>query len=80
MHRGIAILMLVFLAGYVAPDRVAYGPRAAANAAIEGFEHIRIYADTGRDLPDASGWLPVPARNEINYLVLSRGGASASAC
>ncbi|WP_439630218.1 patatin-like phospholipase family protein [Shinella sp.] len=75
MHRCIAILMLVFLAGCVAPDRIAYGPRAAANATIEGFEHIRIYADTGRDLPDARGWLPVPARNEINYLVLSGGGA-----
>lgn len=75
MGRWIAIFMLAFLAGCVAPDRIVYGPRAAENATIEGFEHIRIYADTGRDLPDAHEWLPVPVHTEINYLVLSGGGA-----
>ena len=75
MNRLIAIFLLVVLAGCVAPDRIAYEPSAAANATIEGFDHIRIYADTGRDLPDSRGWLPVPAKNEINYLVLSGGGA-----
>lgn len=75
LHRFIGIFLLAFLAGCMAPDRIAYGPSAAANARIDGFDHIRIYADTGRNLPDAHGWLPIPAHAEINYLVLSGGGA-----
>lgn len=67
--------MLAFLAGCLAPDRIAYGPKAATTASIQGFGDIRIYADTSRNLPEARAWLPVPRHKEINYLVLSGGGA-----
>jgi patatin-like phospholipase len=67
--------MLALLAGCLAPDRVAYGPKAAATASIEGFSDIRIYADTSRTLPEARAWLPLPRHKEMNYLVLSSGGA-----
>ena len=70
-----AILMLAFLAGCLAPDRIAYGPKAAATASIEGFSDIRMYADTTRNLPEARAWMPIPRHKEINYLVLSSGGA-----
>ncbi|MBY5815455.1 alpha/beta hydrolase [Rhizobium leguminosarum] len=75
MIRLMAILMLALLAGCMAPDRIAYSPKAAANANIEGFGDIRTYADTGRQLPDARAWLAVPRRKDVNYLVLSGGGA-----
>lgn len=75
VHRPTAIVMLALLAGCMAPDRTAYGPSAAATASIEGFEDIRMYADTSRTLPEASGWLPLPRDREIDYLVLSGGGA-----
>ncbi|WP_234709108.1 patatin-like phospholipase family protein [Rhizobium rhizogenes] len=67
--------MLAFLASCMAPDRVAYGPKAAATAGIEGFNDIRIYADTSRNLPETHAWLPIPRSKEVNYLVLSGGGA-----
>lgn len=73
--RLMAILMLTLLAGCLAPDRISYGPKAAANANIEGFGDIRTYADVGRQLPDARAWLAVPRRKDVNYLVLSGGGA-----
>ncbi|WP_244491014.1 patatin-like phospholipase family protein [Paramesorhizobium deserti] len=69
------ILMLAFLAGCLAPDRVVYGPKAAANATIEGFGDIRIYADTSRQLPEEREWLPIPRDKDVNYLVLSGGGS-----
>ncbi|MBB2719014.1 UNVERIFIED_ORG: hypothetical protein GGD48_004273 [Rhizobium etli] len=75
MIRLMAILMLTLLAGCLAPDRISYGPKAAANANIEGFGDIRTYADAGRQLPDARAWLAVPRRKDVNYLVLSGGGA-----
>lgn len=75
MYRLIAISMLAFLAGCLAPDRIAYGPKAATTASIQGFGDIRIYADASRNLPEAHAWLPVPRHKEINYLVLSGGGA-----
>ncbi|MBX4865770.1 patatin-like phospholipase family protein [Rhizobium bangladeshense] len=70
-----AILTLAFLAGCMAPDRVSYSPTAAANANVEGFGDIRTYADTGRQLPDAPAWLAMPRHKDVNYLVLSGGGA-----
>ncbi|WP_348626011.1 patatin-like phospholipase family protein [Neorhizobium galegae] len=75
MRRVIAILLLAFLAGCMVPDRIAYGPKAAATAGIKGFGDIRIYADTSRNLPETRAWLPIPRHKEVNYLVLSGGGA-----
>ena len=75
MYRVIAIFLLAFLAGCMAPDRIAYGPKAAATAGIEGFGDVRIYADTSRSLPETRAWLPIPRHKEVNYLVLSGGGA-----
>lgn len=75
MQRVIAILMLAFLAGCMAPDRLAYGPKAAASASVAGFGDIRIYADLNGRLPQSRAWLPIPRHKEINYLVLSGGGA-----
>ncbi len=74
MHRLMAIIMLAFLAGCLAPDRIVYGPKAAANASLKGFSDIRIYADTSRKLIDTKTWMPVTKDKEINYLVLSGGG------
>ncbi|WP_311043501.1 patatin-like phospholipase family protein [Rhizobium lentis] len=73
--RLMAILMLVLMAGCMAPDRVRYSETAAVNARIEGFGDIRTYADTGRQLPDARAWLAMPRHGDANYLVLSGGGA-----
>lgn len=73
--RPTILFMLIFLAGCMAPDRIAYGPRAAATADIEGFQDIRIYADASQKLPEAQAWLPVPKRKEANYLALSGGGS-----
>jgi hypothetical protein len=69
-----AIFTLALLAGCMAPDRVAYTPKAAANANIEGFGDIRIYADTTR--LDGPAWLTIPRHENVNYLVLSGGGAA----
>jgi hypothetical protein len=59
----------------MAPDRIAYGPQAAATASIEGFGDIRMYTDTPGNLPEARTWLPRQRRGGINYLVVSGGGA-----
>ncbi len=69
-----AIFTLALLAGCMAPDRVAYTPKAAANANIEGFGDIRIYADTTR--LDGPAWLTIPRHKDVDYLVLSGGGAA----
>jgi hypothetical protein len=58
----------------MAPDRIAYGSKAAALADIEGFKGIRLYADANSNLPESRAWLPIPRYKEINYLVLSGGG------
>ncbi|SJM29082.1 patatin-like phospholipase family protein [Mesorhizobium delmotii] len=76
MHRLVAIVLLAFLAGCLAPDRIVYGPKAATAASIQGFSDIRIYADSARKLPEAHAWLPIPRHKEINYLVLSSGGGA----
>lgn len=73
--RLMAIFVLVLLAGCMAPDRVAYSPTAAANASIAGFGDIRTYADTTGQMSDARAWLSVPRHKDVNYLVLSGGGA-----
>jgi hypothetical protein len=75
MHRLTTIFVLAILAGCVAPDRVAYGPNAAATAGIKGFDDIRFYADTPRKLSETPDGLPVSRHKDINYLVLSSGGA-----
>lgn len=75
LHRLVAIFLLAFLVGCLAPDRVVYGPGAAANASIEGYGNIRIYADSSRQLPEEREWLPLPRNKQINYLVLSGGGS-----
>ncbi|WP_226951512.1 patatin-like phospholipase family protein [Rhizobium terrae] len=67
--------MMAILAGCLAPDRIPYGPKAASTADVEGFGDIRIYADASGNLPQARAWLPIPRHKEINYLVLSGGGA-----
>lgn len=72
--RLMAIFTLALLAGCMAPDRVAYTPKAAANANIEGFGNIRIYADTTR--LDGLAWQTIPRHKDVNYLVLSGGGAA----
>jgi hypothetical protein len=74
VNRLTAILLLAFLAGCLAPDRIAYGPKVATVASIDGFRDIRTYADTTREQSDQSLWLPVARHKEINYLVLSSGG------
>lgn len=73
--RPLAILMLAFLAGCMAPDRIPYGPKAASAASVEGFGDIRMHADSSGRLPEGRAWLPVLRHKEVNYLVLSGGGA-----
>ncbi|WP_244447042.1 patatin-like phospholipase family protein [Hoeflea sp. BAL378] len=68
-----AVLALLF--GCMAPDRIPYGLNVASTANIEGFEDIRMYADSSGSLPQSRVWLPAPTHKEINYLVLSGGGA-----
>ncbi|MFB9948968.1 patatin-like phospholipase family protein [Rhizobium puerariae] len=75
MPRLLTILLLAFLAGCMAPDRIPYGSKAATAATIDGFDDIRIYADSNGTLPQARAWLPATKHKEINYLVLSGGGA-----
>ncbi|MCM2471257.1 patatin-like phospholipase family protein [Agrobacterium vitis] len=69
------ICVTILLASCVSPDRIAYGSIAAATASVVGFDNIRSYADTGRNLPTDDEWLPIPQHNQLNYLVLSGGGA-----
>ncbi|WP_083635793.1 patatin-like phospholipase family protein [Rhizobium gallicum] len=76
MLRLLGIALLVFLSGCVAQSRTSYGPQAAASANVEGFEDIRMYADSSRTLPSERVWLPVPRDKKINYLVLSGGGGA----
>ena len=59
----------------MAPDRIPYGLSVASTASIAGFEDIRVYADSSGSLPQSRVWLPAAAHKEINYLVLSGGGA-----
>ncbi|MFI0849666.1 patatin-like phospholipase family protein [Mesorhizobium sp. IMUNJ 23232] len=67
--------MLVILAGCMAPDRIAYGPKVAATASVVGFSDIRMYADATGKLPEERAWLPALKSREINYLAMSGGGA-----
>src|SRR5688572_17843497 len=76
VNRLTAILLLAFLAGCLAPDRIVYGPKVATGASIDGFRDIRTYADTAREHSDQRLWLPVAKHKEINYLVLSSGGGA----
>lgn len=73
--RLLAVAMLPFLAGCLAPGRIPYEPSVASTASIEGFGDIRLYADATGSLPHARAWLPVSRHREVNYLVLSGGGA-----
>jgi hypothetical protein len=75
LHRLVVLFLLALLAGCMAPERIAYGPRAAATADIEGFQDIRIYADKSQELREVQAWLPAHKYREINYLALSGGGA-----
>lgn len=75
MPRLSAILLCCFLAGCTAPARIPYDPKAASAARVDGFDDIRIYADSSGQLPQSRSWLPVLRDKEINYLVLSGGGA-----
>lgn len=80
MSRLFAVLMLIGLGGCVlggclAPQRTPYESRAASTASIDGFGDIRMYADSSGSLPRARAWLPVSRHKEVNYLVLSGGGA-----
>ncbi|PTM42773.1 patatin-like phospholipase family protein [Bosea sp. 124] len=75
MPRLVAILIAVFLAGCLAPGRIPYGSGAASTASIDGFGDVRIYADSGGTLPRARTWLPVSRKKDVDYLVLSGGGA-----
>lgn len=70
-----AIFVLAVLAGCMAPDRIAYGPKAAATAGIDGYSDIRMYADAPWKLSAARAWLPVPKSTQFNYLVVSGGGS-----
>ncbi|AZO74315.1 MAG: alpha/beta hydrolase [Mesorhizobium sp.] len=76
VHRLTAILSLAFLAGCLAPDRIAYGPKVATVAGIDGFRDIRTYADVAREQADQRPWLPITKNKEINYLALSSGGGA----
>lgn len=75
MPRLFVILLLAALAGCMAPDRIPYGSKAATAATINGFDDIRIYADSNGTLPQGRAWLPAAKHKEVNYLVLSGGGA-----
>lgn len=75
MPRLLAICMLAVPGGCLAPERISYGPSLASTASIEGFGDIRIYADWTGSLPQARAWLPASRHGEVNYLVLSGGGA-----
>ncbi len=55
-----------------------YGPQAAASATVDGFQGVRMYADSSRNLPNERAWLPIPGAREINYLALSGGGGAGS--
>lgn len=73
--RLVAICTLAFLGGCLAPARIPYQAGIAASADIEGFDDIRIYADSTSSLPKARAWLPISRHRAMNYLVLSGGGA-----
>lgn len=75
MLRVATIVLVLLLAGCMAPDRIPYGRTAASKANVEGFGEIRLYADAHAGLPQSRAWLPVVVRREVNYLVLSGGGA-----
>jgi Patatin-like phospholipase len=75
VNRLMAIFVLAVLAGCMAPDRIAYGPKAAATAGIEGYSDIRMYADAPWKQSEERAWLPVSKSTEINYLVVSGGGS-----
>lgn len=75
MPRLVAVLLLCFLSGCTAPARIPYDTQAASAAGVDGFDDIRIYADLSGRLPKSRTWLPTLRHKEINYLVLSGGGA-----
>lgn len=75
LPRLLSFLLCCWLAGCTAPARIPYNDTAALAANVDGFEDIRIYADTSERLPQSRTWLPVLRHKEINYLVLSGGGA-----
>lgn len=75
MLRFLSIFLCCWLAGCTAPPRIPYSAKAALAADVDGFEDIRIYADSNGELPQSRTWLPVLRQKEVNYLVLSGGGA-----
>lgn len=74
VHRLTIIVLLGFLTGCLAPDRIDYGARVASVATIDGFRDIRTYADLAK--ADQRPWLPITKNKEINYLVFSSGGGA----
>ncbi|MBX3538437.1 MAG: patatin-like phospholipase family protein [Chelatococcus sp.] len=73
--RLATICLLTCLSGCLAPERIPYHASIASTASIEGFENIRMDADSRGTPSQVRSWLPVSRHKEVNYLVLSGGGA-----
>lgn len=75
MRLFLVLFTVGLLAGCMSPTRIPYGSYAASAALVDGFTDIRTYADANDNLPNDRAWLPASKHKEINYLVLSGGGA-----
>lgn len=76
--RPILLMLMLLLVGCVAPGRTTYEPLAAANAEIDGYQNIRMYADVPWKPSNQRAWLPSGKLKEINYLAISGGGGAGS--
>ncbi len=71
----ITAALTIALTGCASGERAAYSSTIAASARVEGFSNVRTYADKSLSLPNETDWLPSVKKSQLNYLVISGGGA-----
>jgi predicted acylesterase/phospholipase RssA len=70
------IILLLPLAGCMTASRPQYRADQSAAAEVPGFPGVRSYLDEGsRSWEDAFDWQPAAAQEDVNYLMISGGGA-----
>lgn len=75
-HLCLLIILLLPLAGCMTTSRPQYRADQSSAAEVPGFPGIRSYLDEGsKSWEEAFDWQPAAAQENVNYLMISGGGA-----
>ncbi|MCJ9719223.1 patatin-like phospholipase family protein [Agrobacterium sp. SHOUNA12C] len=75
-HLCLLIILLLPLAGCMTVSRPQYRADQSSAAEVPGFPGVRSYLDEGSSSwEDAFDWQPAAAQGDVNYLMISGGGA-----